>query len=389
MIKKKIGILTFLYAYNHGSLLQALAVRQILEKVFIDDDIRYINYIPKIGLFKELYNNLINRRFYSGLKMTYKFYKEIRNNYNFWPTFLISDDYKDAIKFCEDLKLDLIAIGSDTVFESRPKGLGYTPSPPNIFFGSSILEAKQISISASSDRTIIEQWGEDSIAICKKNMENFKYISVRDSFTKSMLNNLFEIKSDQINVLPDPTFFLNLVDNFKLLSAKFNIKKKKYAVLDISNRVLSKLIKKHLKEQNIKVISPMANRYSDLNLRGEILPKDWVSLHRNSFLNITNRFHGTVFSIKNGTNFISFDESVEYTKGASSKKESLLKELGLEQRLISMKDESIESAFVKIKLLSKPLSLTESKKMIDFSDDNYKKWNSEIKKIAKITSYSK
>ena len=133
MIKKKIGILTFLYAYNHGSLLQALAVRQILEKVFIDDDIRYINYIPKIGLFKELYNNLINRRFYSGLKMTYKFYKEIRNNYNFWPTFLISDDYKDAIKFCEDLKLDLIAIGSDTVFESRPKGLGYTPSPPNIF----------------------------------------------------------------------------------------------------------------------------------------------------------------------------------------------------------------------------------------------------------------
>ena len=72
-----------------------------------------------------------------------------------------------------------------------------------------------------------------------------------------MLNNLFEIKSDQIKVLPDPTFFLNLKDNFKPLSAKFNIKKKKYAILDISNRMLSNLIKKHLKEQNIKVISPM------------------------------------------------------------------------------------------------------------------------------------
>ena len=61
------------------------------------------------------------------------------------------------------------------------------------------------------------------------------------------------------------------------------------------------------------------------------------------------------------------------TPKALALKESLLKELGIEQRLISMKNENIESAFAKIKLLSKTASLTESKKMIDFSDDNYKK----------------
>jgi hypothetical protein len=385
--KKKIGILTYIYALNHGSILQAIAVKNILSNAFPEAEIKYINYAPKRGFKKEVLNNIINKRMLSGVKILWKFSQIIRKEFTFWPGRLISDNYEEAIKFVDKLDVDIIAIGSDTVFESRPKGLGYAPFPPNIYFGSDKLACKKISVAASADRSLIEYWDKSAVEVCGNSINKFKYLSVRDRFTKDMLIKLFDVSKTNVRVVPDPTFYVNHKYNFEKLSKKLNIKKGNYVVLDISDKGLSKLIRNMFKDKKIKIISPMTNRYSDMNLRGKINQNEWVDLHSNSMINLTNRFHATVFSIKSGNNFISFDESMEYDKGAGSKKYDLLNDINENSRYIHLSQVSHREVIQRISDRINCYDDDEKNKLIMHANNYREKWLREIINIKNSINY--
>lgn len=337
----KIGILTYLYAINHGSILQARAVEKIAKQYFPGAEVKFINYAPKRGLLKELRHNIINKRFVGGLLVCLKFYNVIRK-FNFWNQILVTDSNSTYTNLLNRLDLDLVFIGSDTVWESRPMGVGYAPPPLNPYFISKVRTSKTkfISIAASSDRSLDILWPETEIPKIASHLKEFSLISVRDKFTQELVKTKFNADS---YLVPDPTFHVN--HDKEIASHQLNnilkyIGKKKFVVLDISDRALSKATRDFFKNlsKDYLIIAPMTNRYADLNLRGKIKPMDWVWLHYRAEFVITNRFHGTIFSIKGNTPFLSVDQSREYGDGAGSKKYDLLQRAQLLNHYISFNE---------------------------------------------------
>lgn len=362
--KLKIGIITYIYAVNHGSILQAESVKHILKYLYPNSLIKYINYAPKRGLLKEIRHNLVNPRFFSGFKIIYKFYKTIKK-FPFWNKLVISDDLNKVIQLYNKLNLDIISVGSDTVWENRPKGVGYAPEPPNAYFisNSNVNKTNFISIAASSDRSIEDSWPKKSEKPLKKMLTGFKFITVRDSFTQKMLKNKFNASS---YLTPDPTFFLDhdkTINNYKLPKSI----NKNFAVLDISDRKLSRRYSDLLKKYGLQIVAPMTNRFADINLRGKIDPWQWALLHYKARFVVTNRFHGTIFSIKGLTNFISIDQSFEYKKGAGSKKRDLLERANLLENYISISKKINHESLLK-KL---------------YANQNFKKYHSAKNKFKK------
>lgn len=338
---QRVGILTYIYAINHGSVLQAKAVESIAKSLFPTSEVKFINYAPRRGLLKELKNNLLNRRLISGFKIVNKFRTVINRDFDFFSSLQVTDDVDISRKFLEAEKLDICIVGSDTVWESRPSHSGYAPPPDNIYFTSerNLPNTKFVSISASSDRSPENIWPACTKKAIACNLNSYSYISVRDKFTAELLNS-FGVDR-KIDVLPDPTFFVNYDKCFELDShLKKLLGSQPYVVLDISDRKLSLHFRELFNEYfpGLSVVSPMTNRYADINLRGKIEPLQWVSLHANSKFNATNRFHGTVFSMRSGTPFAAIDESFEYALGAGSKKADLLERAGLSDRLFSKSD---------------------------------------------------
>lgn len=338
---KKIGILTYIYAINHGSLLQAKAVENIVKQYFPGSEVKFINYAPKRGLLKELRHNIINKRFVGGLLICLRFYNVLRK-FNFWNPILITDSNSTYTNLLNKLNLDFVFIGSDTVWESRPKGVGYAPPPLNPYFISKVsaIKTKFISIAASSDRSLDKLWPESEIPNITSHLKEFNLISVRDKFTKDLLLNKFKTDS---NLVPDPTFFVNhdeIINKLKLSRILRKMQKTKFIIIDIADRKLSKQVSNYFKQisPNYLIIAPMTNRYADINLRGKINPLDWAWLHYNAIFVVTNRFHGTIFSIKGRTPFISIDQSFEYSLGAGSKKYDLLKRANMLENYISIDD---------------------------------------------------
>lgn len=321
---KKIGILTYLYAVNHGSLHQASSILRYCQKKYPTHDVRFINIAPKRGVLKELRNNLINKRFFSGILIVWKFYKELVK-FPYFGKLLITDDLETSVRYIDDLNIDFIIVGSDTVWENRMKRKGYASPPPNIYFHSEYKNSKCVSFAASSDRSLPEYWTETTIDVLVRQLRKFRWISVRDTFTKKLLETWDE--SLEINLVGDPTF---LVDHDYIYSFVYMpLLGKRFAVLDISDRKLSQAVAEIFKQKGLIVVAPMANRYADDNLRGKIDYRQWAWLHMRAEVVVTNRFHGTIFSIFGGTRFISVDDSPEYSMGADSKKFDLLKRLNL------------------------------------------------------------
>ena len=322
--KKKIGILTYLYAVNHGSLHQANSILRYCQNSYPDYDVRFINLAPRRGVLKELRNNLVNRRFISGVLIVFRFYREL-TRFPYFGKLLITDNLKKSVRYIEDLKLDIVIVGSDTVWENRMKRKGYASPPPNIYFYSEYQYSKCVSFSASSDRSLPEYWTKATREIIAHQLRKFHWISVRDAFTKELLEAWDD--SLKINLVGDPTF---LVNHDYIYSFVYKpLLSKRFAVLDISDRKLSQEVANILKQNGLIVVAPMANRYADYNLRGKIDYRQWAWLHMKAEVAITNRFHGTIFSIFGGTQFISVDDSPEYSMGANSKKFDLLKRLNL------------------------------------------------------------
>lgn len=328
-MKKKIGILTYLYAINHGSLHQANAILRFVQDEYPDYDVRFVNLAPSRGVLKELRNNLINKRPISGIKVVIKFYLSLRKM-PFYGKRKITDSLVKSVEFIENLNLDLLIIGSDTVWESRMTKKGYAPKPPNIYFHGQYSRTRVISFAASSDRSLPEYWSEEGKNFVVSNLSKFDAISVRDRFTKSMLSSWSA--NTKIHLVGDPTFLVShdYLHSFPYLPLAHT----KYAVLDLTSRETSKYYADIFRSLGFIVVAPMTNRYADLNLRGKIDYLQWGWLHMHAACVVTNRFHGTIFSIIGKTSFISVDDSIEYTLGANSKKVDLLSRLGLSDRLV-------------------------------------------------------
>lgn len=326
----RIGVLTFVRSYNFGTLMQAYATIKILQEAFGDTcKVELVNIkfwkspnqqagvLIKLNgkRFRDYIFFLRNKIEHSRMKLFY------RRQFNSSPEFTCSD-FESSLAYLEKQNYDIIISGSDEIWANKNN----IPIP-NIFFIPPKIKSVKMSIATSSNRGDLDLLSIEQRNYIMDSIKEYKYLSVRDKNTQVFVQSLTGKNS---HLMFDPTLAYDfpVIKYNSILLPLLNIRKKKSIALMLSNRAIAEdiidnfsneffivsLVNNHRKTYNIKLHNPM----------------QFAQIFSKFSLVITDYFHGTVFSIKTDTPFISIDSEPIYMKYESKIHDMLLR-LGLEK----------------------------------------------------------
>lgn len=359
----KIGVLSLPLNWNYGGILQQYALSEYLRKK---------NFTPilfsrranrksffKLILVKTKWNiikilNKLNTLNFLPLIATESFKKKYLTNIT--KDFFSSEEISSFIKRNE---INHFIVGSDQIWN-----VGATPSIHDSFLGfvdkdkNNVLASYAPSFAHDDWKYSAKQTIDSKILL-----KNFSFISVRETSGVELISKHFEVNS--IRVL-DPTFLLDLKDYHKLLENKNinNYKNKKtiFSYIFENGVERTKIITKNAKKNNLETISfcglnNISNLIKNNNMNYSV--ESWLYSLKNSSFVITDSFHGMVFAIIFKKNFYVLLNQ----RNGTSRINSLLKDLGLESRIIDDLDQiqydssgidwnSVEIRLEKLKLIS-------------------------------------
>lgn len=322
-----IGILTYHCVPNFGAQLQALSIVGCIKKLGHTPYI--LNWYPKD--LEEMYINRIP----SEQIICHKQFMEEN-----LPITKLCRTENELIKIIADKKIDLIITGSDALFKYVPKSqrrifsikkckhitqpiISCEDFPNNPFFCDyyEALEKKIpiVALSISSQNCPYKTMNNEERTTIGNSIKHFNKITVRDEWTKDMVNFLTDISD--IKITPDPVFAFN--NNCPIhIPTKNEIQSKyllpdKYILFSFSNKYLKdnyiKGIAEACQDHNIcPVALPMPEYLRDFNMNKKIplplSPIDWYALIKYSSGYIGERMHPIVVCLHNSVPFYSFDE---------------------------------------------------------------------------------
>ena len=336
----KIGILSLPLNWNYGGILQQYALSEYLRKK---------NFTPilfsrradrksffKLFLVKTKWNSIkilnnLNCLNFLPLIATESFKKKFLPNKT--KDFFSS---KEINFFIQKNEISHFIVGSDQIWNVdatvslHDSFLGFVDKDKN-----NVLASYAASFAHDDWKYSVKQTIDSKILL-----KNFSYISVRETHGVELIKKYLDNKS--IRVL-DPTFLLDASDYYKLLTnVKCNKKKIKtiFCYILKNDIKIIKSINKYAKQNNLKKISfcGLGNFFNLIkNVTGNYSVESWISSLKDSKLVITDSFHGMVFSIIFKKNFYVLLNQ----NNGTSRIYSLLKDLGLESRIIKSIDDKL------------------------------------------------
>ncbi len=324
----KVGILTFHDAHNYGAVLQAFALKKYLKSK--GAEVKIINYHHKNLPYGFPKKRKIEKKNISNI---YKHLYSKKSHYLRWERFeaFINEliDYDITTYMSEEdlskLDIDVWISGSDQIWNSDiTKGLnkGYFLNFPT----KGIKTTYAVSMG-------IQKLDEEYEKEFKEFINQIDFISVREDALKVYAE---KFTDKPIQKVVDPTLLLEKQDYEELYRDRL-IKEDYLLIYTLGpDERLKVIAEKIAKERNLKIIE--INDYkmpkyfcTQISDAG---PHEFVTLFRDASYVITNSFHGTIFSIINEKEFITFTRL-----NRNSRMESLLEMAGLKDRLIANVEE--------------------------------------------------
>lgn len=317
---EKVAILTHSIAYNYGANLQALSTacylrNQGYEPIFLQWGSYLSGNTPSDQV--EIHRTFIKR---AGFTMSEP---------------LVSDE--DFANFIKKEEIRRIVVGSDCVltyehhlfpFMLTRKGIvriknseDYEfPNPFWLTFLNDDYKIKRCLLSAScGGRTSMKIKDGAVRSRMTSLLDNFDYISIRDTFTLRFVKELLPHRRD-IKLTPDPVFGFNKnfpgVPTEKEIRAKFNIEGKYYLICFYRSNWPSQGWANKLMEEahkhGVKCISipmPQGGRNSnfDQDIELPLDPLDWYALIKYSNAYIGNNMHPMIVAIHNNVPFFTYN----------------------------------------------------------------------------------
>lgn len=340
----KIGLLAYHAACNFGAFLQLLSTIEYLKKQ--GDQPIVINWIPKD--FRKNYEK-------RSLLEVRELYSRLREE--FYPMTDLCETDREVADIIKKEGIEAVIIGSDAVSQHHPlrerihfpcRRIIYINHPtsdrmyPNCFWGSfkKFLENKipLAVISGSSQDSKYYYIKGRTKSKMKQSILGFNFISVRDSWTKKMIEYLTDGEVSP-EVTPDPVFAFNhnaghLIPSKAQIIKKFGLPED-YFILSFKGpkSVNQTWIEDFQKLASFKDIGCVKLPYADApafgnikySINDTISPLEWYALIKYSRGYIGNNMHPIVTSIANGVPFFSFDNygipkiDGKFTNGESSK----------------------------------------------------------------------
>lgn len=339
----KIGVLTLPLQNNYGGLLQAYALKEVLqslghEVIIINREKKkpsswrkYASIAKSVLIGREIAPNIL-----LSVSQKEKITKETRNfKDKYIPNLshLITDN--NGMQDINKMSFDAYVVGSDQCWRPR-----YSPSIRNYFldFAAEDKIVKRIAYAASFGVSHLEFTNEDTIA-CKELLQKFDAISVREDSAIDLIKTNFGRK-DVHHVL-DPTMLLS-TNTYKEITDRENISPSrgtlKVYVLDKTPEK-DKLVRQigdklHLESFEVLPVKRLnEKKVTKDNIEDFVYPNpaEWLRGFQDAEFVVTDSFHGTVFAILHNIPFIAIGNK---NRGLS-RFESLLSMFGLNDRLVT------------------------------------------------------
>ena len=319
----KILIITFTGGINPGTFMQALGVQTALKRIYPQANIKYLRF-PDFKRGKLLVHGKKDSLWHTFLQKGYAAYRlmkyrKLRKSHFNYTDNIDLFEYSDII--VEQIKqYDLVVIGSDTILEqaygnSGKIGLNWLPIDiPKIYFAASASPAN-----FTPPKNLKEIAGKA------------KFIGLRDDLTINFFIEKLGILSNRLVKQPDPSYFLD-ISKFSL-SKKLKSKIKpelKYALYNFnSNFPYRKKLADKLRELGYKVVSTAYNPYADICF-DTIDAFEWGGVFPLMDLVVTERFHDSVFALRNCKPVIAIDwEKNRFAAKGDSKTYRILEDYNL------------------------------------------------------------
>lgn len=339
MNNKKVGILTFSYSTNPGSVLQAFALQKVLNEQ-LSCDAHIINYHkqeagkPQIGktVFCRPFRNWTPKNI---LKWTIRiiehpfrmrpYKKFFKKYYNGYPTKRI---IRNELPSLEE-EYDKFIVGSDQVWNLNSWNVD-----ESFLLDFINNNEKKVSYAASFGGKDIPS---DKIDIAKTLINDFSHISVRELSGLEIISSLTNKKA---TLVLDPSLLLEKDEYLKLTKKP---KQEKYVLLYLREESpdFERLSINFAKSQNLSFLKIIKHRKCLKNGKpGKTLsPQEWLGYISNAEYVLTNSFHGICFSIIFEKQFYVFLLQKVSTQ-TNPRMQSALSVFDLENRLISKEIDS-------------------------------------------------
>lgn len=229
---------------------------------------------------------------------------------------------EDLSRVVEEEHFDAIVVGADAVWRSS--------NDANIYFAEWLFENSKlsripvVSISPAHMGNGFTSISEEKRAVIKKCLSQFKYITVRDEWTKEVINrDLFEGKEFIKYVNPDPVFTMYRNVNKEKWDSRGRKEKGYYLMslpknwadggkLAMKKKKWFAELKKYVNQAGYELIElPIPEGKSgmpfDFTVDYPIDPLQWFLWIKNAKAFCGLRFHAIVSSISSGTPFYSMD----------------------------------------------------------------------------------
>ena len=301
----KIGILTYHWVANFGANLQAVSSYRNIQALGHEPIL--INWIPSDT--EKWYIDVCGK---SQLEIHQTF---ISSECRMTRICRTSNDVKDVIR---EHNIMYVIIGSDSlwnIIQQEPTTLDHRF--PNPFWGEGIV-VPHAALSVSCQNARYDNFSSQEQESMKSLLSQFDFITVRDSWTKLMVNHFI---SKDISITPDPVFafpethsVITKSDILKRygLSEKyilFSFKRGRYFKL---HRLWLYIIHKIYNRKGIMCVNLSTNMHSeplglDKTIDMPINPNDWYYLIKYSEAYIGVMMHPIIVCLRNSVPFYSFD----------------------------------------------------------------------------------
>lgn len=340
IMKKTAGIITLHKINNYGSVLQAYALQNRCEMLgWIAEIIDYdfpnafhrgqttVDERPQILSRKEL---VLKYLYGVGL---YKQHKGIRNfvqqHQNLSVTnFSLPEDLQgESLAYCTYIT------GSDQLWNPR-----YCKGDLSFLLNFAPDEANKISYASSFGKAELD---EKYKAEFRKYLSRYSAISVRE---KTGVGIVEELTGKPAELVVDPTLLLS-ADDWNKIAVPKRLVKKKYILCYFLNytfdafpyvQEFSDYVQKETGYELVWVARP-SKRFVNPHTKFFIgaSPEEFLALIRDCEMVLTTSFHGTAFAVNYGKPVYSIIEDV---KASDSRQKSLMDCVGLNDRIISIKN---------------------------------------------------
>lgn len=329
---KKVGILTYFWADNPGTFLQAYATQEAFRKRLPDDRVEMVNYKHRHVFFKPGRRHLNPLQLYRDFKR-YRIYEKAKAKYFVLsPEKLISKDYNKTLSFIKKLNYDMLVSGADTILQFLD--FNHKKGTVPIYWLSPELECIKVMCGSSCRALTINDLSEEHKLFFRKCINQMSLIGVRDDATFALIKELGLDDESKLELIPDPTFSLDI--DYSYAERFVERKKLDFSAPSVMMSFPSVFapkaeIVRHFKSQGYRVFSLGYAPYADVSLP-DISPFEWAGIYKYFDLVLTDRFHGTLFSILNNTPVISIIGHANLISNrGQSKYSSLWSLFGLEQ----------------------------------------------------------